>query len=48
MLLLNRDFFSGAKIVLFIVLRDNELSKKGKKEPIKRIINNILRFYIIV
>ena len=41
-------FFSGAKIVLFIVLRDSELSKKGKKEAIKRIINNILRIYTFV
>ena len=41
-------FFSGAKIVLFIVLRDSELPKKGKKGTIKRIINNILRFYIFV
>ncbi len=36
-------FLGCAKIVLFIVLRVNELPKKGKKQAAKRIINNILR-----
>ena len=41
-------FFSGAKIVLFIVLRVGDLPKKSKKGVIKRIFNNILRINTIV
>ena len=41
-------FIDRAKIVLFIVLRDKGLPKKGKKAAIKRIINNILRIKLFV
>ena len=41
-------FFSGAKIVLFIVLSGDGLPKKSKKEARKRIINNILRIKAFV